>query len=146
MNTRKYRRLDLSEREEISRRLAQRHSFRNIAASLKRSASAISREVNRGSMNRWTYRAARSQRRAERNACRRRSGKRKLRLNPRLWRYVRRKLKLRWSPEQIERNLEKEYHSDETMRISHEAIYTYLYVYPRGELKKQMLKMLRRER
>jgi IS30 family transposase len=146
MSTRKYRRLNLSEREEISRMLAVGQSLRHIALLLERSASAISREVSRASMNRWTYRAARSQRRAERNARRRRSGKRKLRLNPRLWRYIRRKLKLRWSPEQIARNLEKEYHSDKTMRISHEAIYTYLYVYPRGELKKQMLKMLRRER
>ena len=32
------------------------------------------------------------------------------------------------------------------MRISHEAIYTYLYVLPRGELKKRLLTLLRRER
>ena len=32
------------------------------------------------------------------------------------------------------------------MRISHEAIYTYLYVMPKGELKKRLLGMLRRER
>jgi len=32
------------------------------------------------------------------------------------------------------------------MRISHEAIYTYVYVLPRGELKKRLLSMLRRER
>jgi len=55
-------------------------------------------------------------------------------------------LALRWSPEQIAQSLNKEYPGEQVMRISHEAIYTYLYVLPRGELKKRLLALLRRER
>lgn len=141
-----YKRLTLSEREEISRSLAQGKSFREIAKAQSRSVSTISREVNRAGVNRYTYRAARSERRAERNAGKRKSGKYKLRANTRLWEHVQARLAIRWSPEQIAQSLKKEYLDEEAMRISHEAIYTYLYVLPRGELKKRLLAMLRRER
>jgi IS30 family transposase len=97
-------------------------------------------------MNRYTYRASRSDRRARRNAAKRRGGKHKIGLNQRLWDYIYGKLKLRWSPEQIAQSLRREYPDDQSMRISHEAIYTYLYVLPRGELKQRLLSMLRRER
>ena len=56
------------------------------------------------------------------------------------------KLGLRWSPEQIVQLLKKEYPYEQTMWISHEAIYTFLYVLPRGELKTRLLAMLRREK
>jgi IS30 family transposase len=81
-----------------------------------------------------------------RNSGRRKGGKYKLGQNQRLWEYVLGKLGLCWSPEQIVQSLKKEYPDDQTMRISHEAIYTYLYVLPRGELKKRLLALLRRER
>jgi IS30 family transposase len=38
-----------------------------------------------------------------------------------------------------------EYPLDMTMRISHEAIYSYIYVLPRGELKRTLVKALRQE-
>lgn len=141
-----YKRLSLSEREEISRSLVCGKSLRETAKRLSRSVSTISREVNRAGVNRYTYRAARSERRAARNAGKRKSGRYKLRANQRLWEHVQARLALRWSPEQIAQSLKKEYLADEAMRISHEAIYTYLYVLPRGELKRQLLARLRRER
>ena len=144
-NRRGYWRLGLNEREEISRLLAQGRSFREIAKTISRDVSTISREVNRAGMNRNTYRAARSHRRAERNAGKRKRGKRKLGGNQRLWKYIRGKLELRWSPEQIAQSLRKEYPDERAMRISHEAIYTYVYVLPRGELKKRLLSLLRQE-
>jgi len=64
MSQRSYKRLSLKEKEEISRSLAQGLSFRSIAGLLERDVSTISREINRASMNRYTYRAERSQRRA----------------------------------------------------------------------------------
>jgi IS30 family transposase len=146
MEGRGYQRLGLHEREEISRYLAQGRSFREIARELSRHVSTISREVNQAGMNRYTYRAVRSERRARRNAGKRRRGRYKLRWNGRLWEYILGKLTLRWSPEQIAQALKKEYPDDHTMRISSEAIYTYLYVLPRGELKKRLLALLRRER
>lgn len=138
-----YKRLGLAEREEISRQLACGEGIRTIARILKRSASTISREIGQASMNRWTYRAARSQGRAERQGRRRRLNKRKLLLQKRLGAYVHQKLRGKWSPEQIAKRLVNDYPDDQDMRISAEAIYEYVYVMPRGELKRQLLQALR---
>lgn len=142
----RYKRLNLAEREEISRLLAGGHGFRCIARILCRHASTIAREIRRGSMNRWTYRAARSEKNSRRKASRRRRGKYKLGLNGRLFKYVCEGLRLRWSPQQIAESLKKAYPDDMGMRVSHEAIYAYLYVLPRGEFKKRLLSRLRQER
>ena len=64
----------------------------------------------------------------------------------RLKRYVYRKLRLKWSPVQIAETLKTDYPTDTTMRVSPEAIYTYLYVLPRGTLKKELLSCLRQNR
>jgi IS30 family transposase len=50
----------------------------------------------------------------------------------------------RWSPEQIARGLPQRYPHDPTMRISHEAIYTYLYALPPGTFKRELARYLRR--
>lgn len=141
-----YHRLTESEREEISRMLAQGCSFGDIARSLGRSVSTISNEVSAGGCNRYTYRAATAHRRAQRKAKKRKLGKRKIVLLPRLRRYVHAKLRLKWSPDEIARKIAKRYPLDMTMRISPEAIYSYIYVLPKGALKKEFLACLRRER
>lgn len=138
-----YQRLTHEEREEISRQLAIGQSLREIAKNLGRSPSTISREVSKGSANRYIYRALRAQSRAYRNYKKRRGSKRKLAINIELQVYVHEKLRLKWSPEQIAHNLKKEYPLNENMRVSHEAIYMYLYVLPRGGLKKELLRCLR---
>lgn len=142
----RYHRLSADEREEISRMLVSGCSLRVIARSLGRSISAISNEVSAGGCNRYLYRATRAQRRAERNARKRRRGKRKVLLLPRLRRYVHAKLRLRWSPEEIAARIVARYPDDMTMRISPETIYAYLYVLPKGALKQELLVCLRRER
>jgi IS30 family transposase len=48
-----------------------------------------------------------------------------------------------WSPEQISRRLPVDFPHDETMRISHEAIYQALYVQGRGALKRELVACLR---
>jgi DNA-binding CsgD family transcriptional regulator len=48
-----------------------------------------------------------------------------------------------WSPEQIARRLPVEFPEDESMRISHEAIYQALYVQGRGALKRELVACLR---
>jgi IS30 family transposase len=141
-----YHRLGEGEREELSRMLAQGCSLQTMARTLGRPASTFCREVHAGGANRWTYRAARAHRRAQRRASRRKQGKRKILLQPRLRRYVHAKLRLRWSPDEIARTMAREYPDDMTMRVSPEAIYRYLYVLPKGELKKELLSCLRRER
>ena len=51
-----------------------------------------------------------------------------------------------WSPEQIAARLKLDFPDDETMRISHEAIYQALYVETRGALKRDLVSCLRRGR
>jgi IS30 family transposase len=48
-----------------------------------------------------------------------------------------------WSPEQISHRLRRDFPDDETMRISHEAIYQALYVQGRGALRRDLTACLR---
>ena len=139
-----YNRLSDLEREEISRMLSRDCSLNDIAKQLGRYTSTISREVNRGGCNKYTYRAAKAQNRARRNAAKRKSGKHRLNNDFKLWRYILKKLRKKWSPRQIAEELEIDYPEDMTMRISPETIYTYIYVLPRGTLKKELTACLRR--
>ncbi len=142
----KYKRLSAIEREEISRMLAQMCSFQSIAKALGRNVSTVSREIGAGSCNQYTYRAEKAQNRAIRNSRKRRGGKYSLDDNVRLKRYIFRKLRLQWSPVQIAETLKMDYPTDTTMRLSPESIYTYLYVLPKGTLKKELLSCLRQNR
>lgn len=123
--------------------LSQKCSFRSIARVLGRNASTISREVNGGGGNKYVYRAVRAQNRARRNSSKRKAGKRRLSEHSDLWKYICQKLRRKWSPRQIAQQLQKDYPQDMTMRISPEAIYTYIYVLPRGSLKKELVSCLR---
>lgn len=138
-----YKRLSDLEREEISRLLSQKCSFHDIAKTLNRNVSTISREVNAGSCNKYTYRAIKAQNRAKRNSSKRKAGQYKLNDNPVLFAYIVKKLKNKWSPRQIAEELKIDYPLDMTMRISPEAIYTYIYILPRGSLKKELTSCLR---
>jgi IS30 family transposase len=55
------------------------------------------------------------------------------------------KLRRYWSPDQIAKWLKNEY-NDSSMRVSAETIYTYIYILPRGELRKELIQCLRREK
>ena len=48
-----------------------------------------------------------------------------------------------WSPEQIANRLKVDFPDDESMRISHEAIYQALYIQGRGALKRELVACLR---
>lgn len=141
----KYRRLTDIEREEISRGLAHEDGLSAIARRLDRPPSTVSREVSRNS-GKNGYRAFSAGRRSCIAASSRRCGKRRLTAEVRLRSYILAKLKKRWSPEEIVRRLKEEYPCDMAMRISHEAIYQYIYVLPRGALKRTLVRALRQER
>ena len=140
-----YRRLTSAEREEVSRSLAQRETLSAIALRLARAPSTIAREVNRNS-GVSGYRAFRAGKRATERASSRRGGKSRLTREELLRIYVIEKLRKRWSPREIVTRIQEEYPLDMAMRISHEAIYRYIYVLPRGSLKLALIKDLRQER
>ena len=48
-----------------------------------------------------------------------------------------------WSPEQISRRLKIDFADDQSMRISHEAIYQALYIQSRGALPRELILSLR---
>ena len=111
----RYHRLCANEREEISRLLVSGCSLRNIGQFLGRNVSTISHEVHVEGCNRTTYRAMRVQKRARRTARRRKLGKRKMVLQPRLRRYVHATLRLHWSPEEIAHRIIARYPIDESV-------------------------------
>lgn len=139
----RYSRLTIKEREEISRMLAIGHSLRTIAKTIQRSPSTIARELYRNHASPEAYRAIRAQRRAFRWARKPRKP-RKLEQSPWLRQEVLSLLARHWSPEQIARHLHKSYPDIPDMHVSHEAIYTYLYVLPRGSLKRELIRYLRK--
>ena len=139
----RYHRLNVNEREEIALGLAQGRSQHDIAVSLGRSPSTICHEINRNTGYGQQYRAIQAQRRTDRLAHTARK-KRKMNIHEPLKQYVLKQLDQLWSPEQIAKRLKILYPSDMAMQISHESIYSYLYVQPRGALRKELVKCLRR--
>jgi IS30 family transposase len=144
MQTNKYKRLGNKERESISRGLAEKKSIREIARKIDRSASTVAREIKRNS-GKASYRAFSASQRAKTSAASRQKGKSKIAKQEALRRYVLEKLKEEWSPKEITERIKIEYAWDMDMQISHEAIYQYIYVLPRGELKQTLIKALRQE-
>lgn len=124
--------LTLAEREEISRCLAVNLQQKDIAAIIGRSPSVVSREIARHG-GRRAYRAHHADTTAGKS--RKRPKYRKIDADPRLREYVASNLRRARSPQQISGRLCYERHRGEaTMSISHEAIYTWLYALPKGEL------------
>ena len=140
----KYKRLTNHEREEVSRWLAAGTAQAEIARLLGRHPATLSREISANG-GRSGYRAFSAGRRAVAGAASRRRGKSRLAENERLRSYVIAKLDEEWSPREISEYLKSEYPQDKAMHISHEAIYRYIYVLPRGELKKTLIQALRQE-
>lgn len=97
-----------------------------IAELLEKTPAAVSQELKRNSLdNKYDARLAKKrtkERRTKANA-----GFRKLGRNPWLRRYVIKKIKENWSPEQIAGRLKKIYPDDKDRRIGKDSIYKYLY-------------------
>lgn len=126
MGTKKYGQLSLNERVEICRLHAGGKSLRKIAKATGRSASTVSRELQRNSRptKAWVegYDPVRAQGLAERR--RRWDGRYKLMRQPALRSFVRERLAMGWSPEQIAGRLK---HEHGRIVISHESIYRFVY-------------------
>lgn len=139
-----YTRLNDHERETISRGVEAGLTQTAIASKLGRHTSTVSRELARNS-GVTGYRAFSARHRSAETAASRRRGKSILAKHTALRTSVITGLKKHWSPREIVRRMEAEYPKDMGMRISHEAIYRYIYVLPRGTLKATLIKGLRQE-
>ena len=137
--------LTRDERYEIARLHDLKWSMRAIAGKLGRAPSTISRELSR---NRHEPTGEYLPEHAHTLAWKtqRRPQESKIAKNPALAAEVQKMLNKRYSPEQISGRLEVVFPDDESMRISYEAIYQSLYVYPRGELTRELKACLRSKR
>ena len=153
-----YEHLKAEERGVIMAMKLQACSAREIARTLERSPSTITRELRRngyksdaelGPMGRpriaGGYDAKRAGVRARRK---RRQAQAPGKLHPHgpLWRKVRGLLEQRWSPEQIAGTLKQEHPTQPALNVSHETIYTAIYAFPRGELRRELVALLRQGR
>ena len=136
--------LSREERYEIARlrELRPPLSLREIAARTGRSPSTISRELGRNKDPRTGgYQPERAH--ALARGRQRRPKPSRISRDPRLRAAVQGMLDRRHSPEQASGRLKVDYPDDPGMRVSHEAIYQSIYVYPRGELKRELKASLR---
>jgi IS30 family transposase len=141
----KYSHLSVFERETLGQLLVSGLRLADIAQAMGRDKSTLCREIKDSHQTRDSYRALTAQYYANQRKLSPRKTRR-ITANPLLEGYIQRGLKLRWSPEQIAERIKLEYPENPSMRVSHETIYTYLYVLPRGELKKELLAYLRSKR
>lgn len=140
----KYQRISFLEREEISRQIASGYNLRMIAGNLHRAPSSISREIRQSKVvEQKYYRAIFAQQQSNKIRHKLRNN-RKLANNILLRKFVLSYLAKNWSPEQIAKRLIILYPDDMNMRVSHETIYSFLYVLPRGTLKREITACLRR--
>lgn len=141
---RTYNELSLDERVEVQCRLEGGDTLRAIARSLGRAPSIVSREIRRRAATRATYKAQTAQRHAR---TRRRQPRvpRKL-AEPALWEAVQALLHACWSPQQIAGILALAFPDDANYRVSHETIYSAIYLTPRCELRKDLIACLRQGR
>jgi IS30 family transposase len=137
-----YNRLNLEERAKIEVLYQKGFNCTEIAFELGRHKSTISRELSRFPQS---YLAGKAQINA-RKFSKRHNFVSRLEKNPPLLREVLGRLKKYCSPEQISTYLKQKYVQDKKMQLSHESIYTYIYLLPRGKLKDEIIRYLRQKK
>ena len=141
----RYRRINYEKRIKIETYQEMGYNKSQIAQELGVHRSTITREFQKHRDSQEIYRASYAHKKASHTAKTRRYGKRILIQKTDLQKYVHTHLQLGWSPKQTQERLLLDYPNDQSMRISHETIYQYIYVLPRGELKKTLIEGLRRK-
>jgi transposase, IS30 family len=136
------RRLTPDDREEIAHLKRREKSVAEIAEAIGFHKSTVSRELRRNASG-GRYRATTAQRLADQRAREARAKPAKLAVHSRLRAEVEDRLKRKQSPEQIAHRLPLDFPDDPEMRVSHETIYTSIYVQGRGALRKDLAGHLR---
>ena len=138
-----YKQLTAAERTMLMVRRAEGWTQTAIADHLGRDRSTISRELarNRGPLA-APYDAILADERA-RDLRAAPGTNPKLGVDSPLMAVVHDQLREGWSPEQIAGMLKRTFADDKARRVSHETIYTAIYVMPRGELRSDLIECLR---
>jgi len=137
--------LSREERHEAARLRESGLSVRQVAARMRRSPSTVSRELRRNASPRTGgYHPEEAHRLARQRQARPRPSK--ISASPALRAEIQGMLDRRLSPEQAAGRLKVNHPGDPSMQASHETIYQSIYVYPRGELRKELKAGLRRGR
>ena len=136
-----YKQLGVDERIIIAIGLERGSSRRAIARLLDRPHSTILRELNRNKGPEGDYGPQEAQ-----TYCARRKARpaKKLEADTALWQEVQNLMGKSWSPEQIAGKLKRMYPDDPEKHVSHETIYAHIYAYPRGGLRTELIKRLRK--
>lgn len=138
----RYTQLQAEERMTLASLHQQGCSLRAIGQLMGRSASTLSRELRRNASGADGYVSRTAQ-----GLCRRRRIEArplpKLHTDGALWRTVCTLLCWRWSPQQIAATLRRMHPDNPSWQVSHETIYNAIYAYPRGELRRQLIALLR---
>src|SRR3954468_15935818 len=128
--------LMLSDREEISRGLAEGLKYKEIGLRLGRDSSGISRDVARHGGREPPRRPAAD---TAAGGGRERPKRFAVERSPRLRAVVCQQLRDGWSPASIAGRLPVEYAGDESCRVSHEAIYQWVYAQPVSPLAGELI-------
>lgn len=146
MENTNYKRLTLKDRIVIQALWGHKGITKTeIAKRLGKHKSTICREINRwwdGNRNMYDAHLANWYAQEEYAS---KHFKDKMTSNKKLREYVFSNLK-EWTPEQIAGRIRLEFPKDQSMRISHEAIYTFIYRHPQGKLNKKLIKLLPQKR
>jgi IS30 family transposase len=139
-----YQRLTLDERIIIEKQLALGDNPSQIATLLCRHKTSVYRDIKRCKSGEYT--AMKATLSAVYKSSDRKNGKSKMNQNKLLYDYVKEKLDLFWSPQQIHMEIKKDYPENKAMRIAVETIYFYIYVHAKPELKAALIEQLRQKR
>lgn len=114
----KYKQLTLSKRYHISTLIKQGYKQKDIALEIGVSESTISRELKRNSFGKYNAEEAQIE-----HFKRQKSKNKRKSITKSIEKYIREKLKLDWSPEQISGRMRV----DKNITIHHETIYRFIY-------------------
>jgi IS30 family transposase len=141
-----YSHLTAAERTTLMVMLAEGSSQSAVAAYLRRDRSTISRELARNGTDDITTRQPYDAVVADQRARALREAPAqfpKLGADTPLFAVVADQLREGWSPEQIAGRLKRTFADDSCRTVSHETIYTAIYVMPRGALRSELISLLR---